>query len=165
MYNLSKITDKNMKKIIMCLTVVLLMAACNNRSEDQNNNTNASGEQLSQSEMTTSEADDTDQSQWMQQSTIMSSKPMVIDFYATWCGPCKELAPLLDEIEQGHKGEVIFKRLDVDQETELAQEFNIQAIPTLMFVTPKGEYQTLVGLQERDVIESKISELLSRSSK
>ena len=69
-------------------------------------------------------------------------------FLCHWCGPCKQLAPILDEIENNHKGEVIFQRIDVDQKPELAQEFNIQAIPMLMFITPRGEYQTLVGQQE-----------------
>ena len=90
---------------------------------------------------------------------------MVVDFFATWCGPCKQLAPILDEIEKNHKGEVIFKRIDVDQEPELAQEFRIEAVPTLMFITPTGEYQTLMGLQEANVIEAKIANLLTRSAK
>ena len=101
----------------------------------------------------------------MKQSTIKSAKPMVVDFYATWCGPCKELAPILDEIEQHHKGDVIFERIDIDQKPELAQEFNIDAIPMLMFITPEGEYQTIVGLEKPAVIEAKIAELLTRSAK
>ena len=102
---------------------------------------------------------------WMKQSTILSSKPMVVDFYATWCGPCQQLAPIMDEIEKNHKGEVIFKRIDVDQEPELAQEFRIEAIPMLMFITPAGDYQTMVGLQQAPAIEAKIAELLTRSAK
>ena len=53
----------------------------------------------------------------------------------------------------------------MDQEPELAQEFRVEAIPTLMFVTPKGDYQTIMGLQEAAVIEAKIAELLTRSAK
>jgi thioredoxin-like negative regulator of GroEL len=53
----------------------------------------------------------------------------------------------------------------VDQKPELAQEFNIQAIPMLMFITPSGEYQTIVGLEEPAVIEAKIAELIKRSGK
>ncbi len=60
---------------------------------------------------------------------------------------------------------MIFKRIDVDQEPELAQEFRIEAIPMLMFITPTGEYQTIVGLQDVPVIEEKITELLARSTK
>ena len=154
-----------MKKIIFCLTAMLVLAACNNKNENQEgNNANGINNEAAQSEMPVASPDDEGQGEWIKQTTIMSAKPMVIDFYATWCGPCKELAPILDEIEKNHKGDVIFKRIDVDQEPALAQEFRVESIPTLMFVTPKGEYQTIMGLQEAAVIEAKIAELLTRSA-
>lgn len=153
-----------MKKIILCMATLLVLAACNNKSEENSGKT-ADSNEVAQSEMPVASPDDEGQDEWTKQTTIMSSKPMVIDFFATWCGPCKQLAPILDEIERNHKGEVIFKRIDVDQEPELAAEFHVEAIPTLMFVTPKGEYQTIMGLQEAAVIESKIADLLNRSSK
>ena len=154
-----------MRKIIYCLVAMLLLVACNNRAENQNNNGSATNGVEARNEMPATSPDDEGQGQWMKQSTFMSSKPMVIDFFATWCGPCKELAPILDEIEQKHKGEVIFRRIDLDQDPDLAVEFNVQSIPMLMFVTPKGEYQTIVGLQDPAVIEAKIADLLNRSSK
>lgn len=154
-----------MKKIILCLTAMLVLAACNNKTENQEgSNANGINNEAAQSEMPVASPEDEGQGEWIKQTTIMSAKPMVIDFYATWCGPCKELAPILDEIEKNHKGDVIFKRIDVDREPELAQEFRVEAIPTLMFVTPKGEYQTIMGLQEAAVIEAKIAELLTRSA-
>jgi len=153
-----------MRKLLFAITIVAALAACNNKASQQEETAIPTPE--AQSEMTTtSPANDEGQDGWMQQSTIMSSKPMVVDFYATWCGPCKQLAPILDEIEKKHEGEVIFKRIDVDQEPELAQEFKIQAIPMLMFITPKGEYQTIVGLEKPAVIEAKIAQLLTRSAK
>ena len=156
-----------MKKILFCLTAVLLLAACNNKAENQNNNEatgNVENTEATET-MPVARPDDEGQDEWIKQTTIMTSKPMVIDFYATWCGPCKELAPILDKIEKNHVGEVIFKRIDVDEETELAQEFRVEAIPTLMFITPKGEYQTIVGMQSPETIEAKIAELLKRSGK
>ena len=150
-----------MKKIIICLAALLMFAACNNQTENQANN--GEGENAATSEMTTTNPEE-GQDEWAKQTTIMSSKPMVVDFFATWCGPCKELAPILDEIEQNHKGEIIFKRIDVDQEPELAQEFNIQAVPTLMFITHKGEYQTIEGAVPAEVIEAKIADLLKHSA-
>ena len=150
-----------MKKTIICLMALMVLAACNNKSDEKNV---AGAEETAQTELPVASPDDEGQREWIKQTTIMSSKPMVIDFYATWCGPCKQLAPILDEVEQNHKGDVIFKRIDVDQEPDLAQEFRVEAIPTLMFVTPKGEYQTIMGLQEAAVIESKIAELLTRSA-
>ena len=152
-----------MKRILFCMAALMLLAACNNKTENANPS-DAAGE-TTQSEMPVANPDDEGQTEWIKQTTIMTSKPMVIDFFATWCGPCKELAPVLDKIEQNHKGEVMFKRVDVDQEPELALEFRVEAVPTLMFVTPKGEYQTLLGYQDESVIEAKIAELLKRSTK
>ena len=154
-----------MKRITFCMTALLLLAACNNKPEAADNQANVGGNEATQSEMPVANSDEEGQTEWIKQTTIMTSKPMVIDFFATWCGPCKELAPVLDEIEQKHKGQVIFKRVDVDQEPELAMEFRVEAVPTLMFVTPKGEYQTLLGYQEAPIIEAKIAELLNRSTK
>ena len=151
-----------MKKTIFCLAAALMLASCNNNAENREDS--KVGEATAKNEMPVASPNDEGQGEWIKQTTIMTSKPMVIDFFATWCGPCKQLAPILDEIEQKHKGDVIFKRIDVDAEPELAQEFRVEAIPTLMFVTPKGEYQTLMGLQEAGVIESKIAELLTRSN-
>lgn len=153
-----------MKKILLIVAIVMMVMSCNNRAEN-NQAEEAITNEMTQDETTGDVSSEAGQDGWMKQSTIKSSKPMVVDFFATWCGPCKELAPILDEIEKNHKGEVIFERIDVDQKPELAQEFNIQAIPMLMFITPEGEYQTIVGLEEPAVIEAKIAELLARSAK
>ena len=153
-----------MKRVFFCLSAILIFAACNNKTENQSSGSADANEQTAQSEMPVATPENEGQGEWLKQTTIMSTKPMVIDFYATWCGPCKQLSPILDEIEQNHKSQVIFKRIDVDQEPELAQEFKVEAIPMLMFVTPKGEYQTIVGLQEAPVIEAKIAQLLTRSA-
>ena len=147
-----------MKKIFICLVALVALVACNNKSDEQANG-NAEAEQVE------AVADDKPDDGWMKQTTLLANKPMVVDFFATWCGPCKELAPVLDELEKKYKGEVIFQRIDVDQRPELAQEFRIEAIPMLMFITPKGDYQTIVGYQDAPVIEAKIAELLKHSAK
>ena len=137
----------------------MALVACNNKSENQDVEGNEA-----QTEAAV-EAEEESQDGWMKQTTLMANKPMVVDFYATWCGPCKQLVPVLEELEQKYKDDVIFQRIDVDQKPELAKEFNIQAIPMLMFVTPKGEYQTIVGYQDAAVIEAKIADLLKHSNK
>ena len=146
-----------MKKIFICLVALIALVACNNREKqtDESTQTEAQAEVATLAEES--------QDGWMKQTTLMANKPMVVDFYATWCGPCKELAPVLDKLEKKYEGQVIFQRIDVDQRPELAQEFNIDAIPLLMFITPKGEYKTIVGYEEAPVIESKIAELLKHS--
>ena len=152
-----------MKKLFIYMAALVVLVSCNSKSE-QNANEAIDSNETVKSEMPVANSEDEGQTEWIKQTTIMSSKPMVIDFWATWCGPCKELAPILDELEQKHKGDVIFQRIDVDKEPELAQEFNVEAIPMLLFVTPKGEYQSIMGYQEAPVIEAKIAELLTRSA-
>ena len=141
------------------MIALVALVACNNKSENQNVEGNEP-----QTEAAV-EAEEESLDGWMKQTTLMANKPMVVDFYATWCGPCKQLVPVLEELEKKYKDQVIFQRIDVDQRPELAQEFNIQAIPMLMFVTPKGDYQTIVGYQDAPVIDAKIAELLKHSDK
>ena len=155
-----------MKKILFILTAVLMLTACNNNSSEQSNKSADIG-------MTTKKDQSLNrdglrgqgQDGWQKQTTIMTTKPMVVDFYATWCGPCQQLTPILDKLEKNYKGKVIFRRVDVDKDPDLAQEFRVESIPLLVFITPKGEYQTLLGLQDQAVIESKIADLLNRSAK
>ena len=138
----------------------MALVACNNKSENQNVEGNEA-----QPETEAAAAIEESQDGWMKQTTLMANKPMVVDFYATWCPPCKELAPVLDQLEKKYEGKVIFQRIDVDQSPELAQEFHIDAIPMLMFITPSGEYKAIVGNQDAPVIDAQIVELLNYSAK
>ncbi len=63
---------------------------------------------------------------------LKSSEPVVVDFFAEWCGPCKAMAPALDQIAQEMKGKVKVVKVDVDQNPQITQEYRIQAMPTLM---------------------------------
>ena len=152
-----------MKKLFIYMAALVVLVSCNGKNE-QGANEGDGDNKTAQSEMPVASPGDEGQDEWTKQTTIMSSKPMVIDFFATWCGPCKQLSPILDELENKHKGDVIFKRIDVDKEPELAQEFGVEAIPMLLFITPKGEYQSIMGYQEAPIIEAKIAELLTRSA-
>ena len=140
------------------------LVSCHNQDKQSDGNDSSKDNVTEQVEAPVSTPEESEDG-WGKQNTIMGAKPMVVDFFATWCGPCKQLEPILKEVEQNHKGEVIFQRIDVDQEPELAQEFRIEAIPMLMFITPEGEYKTLVGLQDAKAIEALIGELLKRSTK
>lgn len=65
-------------------------------------------------------------------------RPAIIDFYATWCGPCQRLAPIIDELAEEYAGKVDIYKVDVDEETELAKLFRVRSIPTLVYI-PMGE--------------------------
>ena len=66
-------------------------------------------------------------------------KPAIVDFYATWCGPCKALAPVLEELAKEYAGKVYIYKIDVDKEEELAGAFGIRSIPTLLWIPQSGK--------------------------
>jgi thioredoxin len=74
--------------------------------------------------------------------------PIILDFHATWCRPCKMLAPHLQTIQNEYKGKLIVYKIDVDQEPELAQLFNVQAMPTIIFMATKDTYKSELGYKE-----------------
>ena len=69
----------------------------------------------------------------------LGDKPCLIDFYASWCGPCKRLAPVLDELAKEYAGKIDIYKVNVDNEQELASLFRIRSVPTLVFAPMKGE--------------------------
>ena len=76
-------------------------------------------------------------------------KPCIVDFYATWCGPCKAIAPILDELQEEYKDKIDFYKVDSDIENELAAAFNIRSIPTLMFVPVDAQPQVASGAMSK----------------
>jgi thioredoxin len=87
-------------------------------------------------------------------------KPCIIDFYADWCGPCKKVSPILRDLAIVYKNDIIVYKVDVDVETELAQAFGIQSIPTLLFIPAKGDPQYTQGALPREAIVEQIDTYL-----
>ena len=77
---------------------------------------------------------------------LVSPRPVVVDFYADWCGPCRRLAPILRDIAQHYQGEVDFYRINVDENPDIAAAFEVRSIPMLLIWPLDGDPKTLVGL-------------------
>jgi thioredoxin len=80
-----------------------------------------------------------------QQWTFEGTKPCLIDFYADWCGPCKRVAPLLEELAKEYDGKIDIYKVDTEAERELSSVFGIQSIPSLLFVPQNGQPQMAQG--------------------
>lgn len=92
-------------------------------------------------------------------------QPCVIDFYTTWCGPCKRLAPIMDELSQTYCDQVKFYKVDTERERELAGVFRINSIPQVLYIPMEGEPILLKGLYPKENIIEIIDEYLLNKPK
>ncbi|MDD4143554.1 MAG: thioredoxin [Prolixibacteraceae bacterium] len=88
------------------------------------------------------------------------SVPCLIDFYADWCGPCKMVTPVLEELQKEYGDSIIIYKIDTEQERELAGMFGIQSIPSLLFVPVEGQPQMAMGALPKATFEKAISDVL-----
>ena len=87
-------------------------------------------------------------------------KPAVVDFYATWCGPCKMVAPIMEELAEKYKGKIDFYKVDVDKEAEVAGTFGIRSIPTMLFIPKEGQPTMSAGAMSFGDLDATIQKLL-----
>ena len=87
--------------------------------------------------------------------------PCLIDFYADWCGPCKMVAPILEELSEEYKGKMHIYKVNTEAERELAAIFGIQSIPSLLFVPKEGQPQMAMGALPKDTFKRAIKEVLN----
>lgn len=92
----------------------------------------------------------------------IESGVVFVDFYADWCGPCKMVSPILEELSTEMEGKVKFLKVNVDQNMEIAQEYKVVSIPT-MFILHNGEKQdTLIGFSPKKTLEDKINHVVEK---
>lgn len=91
---------------------------------------------------------------------VDSSIPVVVDFYADWCGPCKAISPILTKLSEEYEGKVKFVKIDTDENSELASEYNVRSLPTLLFFSVDELKKTLVGSVSKDKIIAEIKTLV-----
>ena len=86
------------------------------------------------------------------------NRPMIVDFSATWCPPCRQLKPIFEKLAEEFKGRIDFVTVDVDENPELSQAYGVQSIPMMVFLNKDGQIQnTLVGFQNRDQLLAAIN--------
>jgi thioredoxin len=86
--------------------------------------------------------------------------PVVVDFWATWCGPCRMISPIIDEMAEKYDGKVVIAKCNVDDSTEVPMKYGIRNIPTILFFKNGELVDRVVGAVPKDELESKIASLV-----
>ncbi len=99
---------------------------------------------------------ETSPSEWK----FLGERPAIIDFYATWCGPCKMLSPVLEELAAEYAGKIDIYKINVEEEEELAGVFGVRSVPTLLFIPMEGAPQMAQGTLPKNVLQEAIRNVL-----
>ncbi|HLN21875.1 MAG TPA: thioredoxin [Bacteroidales bacterium] len=88
------------------------------------------------------------------------NKPAIIDFYADWCAPCRQLAPVIEDISKEYSGKIVVYKVDTEKEKKLAQKIGITALPTLIFIPVNGQPQVVMGAVPKSSLVKAINDVL-----
>ncbi|MBL7164134.1 MAG: thioredoxin [Anaerolineales bacterium] len=94
-------------------------------------------------------------------SVMQSELPVVVDFWAPWCGPCRMVAPILDKLATEYAGTVVFAKVNTDENPEWAMKFNVQGIPTMLFVANGKVVHTQVGAMPEPMLRNTLDQFLN----
>lgn len=137
-------------KIITLLLLLTSLFACSNKEGSGNTI------QLTKSEFQSKVFDFEKSSEWNYKGDV----PCVIDFYASWCRPCKMVSPIMEELAGQYNGKIKIYKIDTDKEQDLAKAFNITSIPAVLFIPMTGQPQMNVGAMAKADYEKIINEFL-----
>jgi len=150
-----------MKRVFLIISVLLVLASCNARS----GNPPSKGSSISGGATVIQMTDATfkklvfnydENKEWKYEGTM----PAIIDFYATWCGPCRQLSPVVEEIAKEYSGKIVVYKVDTDQENVLARKLGISGLPTLFFIPVKGQPGMTMGVLPKESIVKAINDVL-----
>jgi len=163
--------------LFISIAMAVSLAACNNQRQKNSQDPTETNTIKTENNMTTATTNKTihltradflnkvanfekNPDKWV----YLGDKPAIIDFYADWCGPCKMVAPILEELAEEYDGQIYIYKVDTEAEQQLAAEFGIRSIPSLLFVPMNEAPQMAQGALPKDAFKQAIEEVLLKKS-
>lgn len=154
-----------MKKILFCGLVITLgcLVSCNGGNQNKSENNQQEKEMIDNNpENESIETKESNLYKIEHNLLIPEGIPMVVDFYADWCGPCKQYSPVFHTVAEKYAGQAIFLSINVDENPELAKSYDVNSIPKTVFILPGGGlYGAQTGVIEESALEAYINQLLA----
>lgn len=151
-----------MKKLLVTAACILTFAAgADGQTDNKNDNTKQTNTMktiaLTKADFLTKVANyETNPTEWK----YLGDKPALVDFYASWCGPCRMVAPILEELAGEYEGKIVVYKVNTEKEPDLAAAFGIRSIPSILFIPMSGKPQMLQGAMPKDAFKKAIEEYL-----
>ena len=140
-------------RFIMCVVVGMMLMLGVNSCVNKNNEKDDSS---SQPEMNEKKQSDSNR-------RGVAGKLVLLDFYATWCPPCKQMIPVMEKMEEKYGDRIVFKRVDVNENEELANKYNVQSIPNIVILSPEDEIlENFVGYRDANQMDVILSDVLKK---
>lgn len=163
MITFEKINYTNMKARYYITAAVSLMIAlatsCGNAGA-QNDSKKKSTEQKHAIELTSEQFSQLVYDINSEEMKYLGNKPAIVDFTATWCGPCRSIAPILEELAKEYEGQIVVYKVDVDNCRDIAQAFGISSIPAVLYIPLNGEPSMTIGARNKTKFQSEIDKIL-----
>ena len=158
-----------MKKIyitvIMAMAAVLTIASCGNANAKSDENTQKKSKAQTSATVKAKELNATEFNAKVYDMSkevlkYLGDKPAIVDFTATWCGPCLRIAPILDELAKEYEGKISVYKVDIDKNEELARAFGISSIPAILYIPLNGEPTMTVGSRDKAKFKNEVETIL-----
>lgn len=143
------------KTAITAIAAVLLFAACGNAGAKTTERKGKGVTELNSETFNEKVYDMT-----LPELAYLGNKPAIVDFTATWCGPCQRIAPILEELADEYKKDIVIYKVDIDKERGLAKAFNVSSIPAVMYIPLDGDPTMTIGARGKEKFKQEIKTLL-----
>lgn len=150
---------RNIRNIIAAFAAVLCISACGNAGAKDRKNKDAETKNVIVLDAEQFNAKVYDLSK--EDLAYLGDKPAVVDFYATWCGPCQKIGPILEEVAGEYKDRIVIYKIDVDKAGEVARAFNVSSIPAILYIPADGKEPVMtIGARDKSTFKKEIDTIL-----